>query len=178
MNPWHDVPSGDNPPQMLNALIEIPKGSKAKYEICKQTGLLRLDRVVYGAMHYPINYGFIPQTLCGDGDPLDILVLSQIAFEPRSIVPAKPIGVMRMYDKGADDKIIAVCAHDISVCDIDHIDKLPHYLQQEILHFFEHYKNLEQKITLINGIEGIDIAQKIILENIEAYKAAFGQRKD
>jgi inorganic pyrophosphatase len=173
MHPWHDIEAGDSPPRLLNALIEIPKGSKAKYEICKTTGLLKLDRVIYGAMHYPINYGFVPQTLCGDGDPLDILVLSQIALEPRSLVAATPIAVMRMYDKGEDDKIIAVCANDISVAHIDHIDKLPPHLYQEILHFFRHYKNLEQKITLIEGIQGIEIAHKIIVDNMAAYQQKF-----
>ena len=110
MHPWHDVSIGEQAPEIVNAIIEIARGSKAKYEVDKQTGLLRLDRVLHAAFYYPINYGFIPQTYAGDGDPLDILVLSQIDFEPLSIVTAKVIGVMRMIDKGEDDKIIAVCA--------------------------------------------------------------------
>ncbi|MDX9812466.1 MAG: inorganic diphosphatase, partial [Bacteroidales bacterium] len=112
-NPWHCVSPGDKLPNIVNGVIEIPKGSRAKYELDKESGLLRLDRVLYTSVYYPANYGFIPQTYCGDKDPLDILILSQIEVVPLTIVPAKVIGVMRMLDGGeADDKIIAVAAGD------------------------------------------------------------------
>ncbi|MGB5024377.1 MAG: inorganic diphosphatase, partial [Saprospiraceae bacterium] len=116
MNPWHDVSPGEQTPEFVNGIIEIPKGTRAKYEIDKVSGLLKLDRVLYSSVYYPANYGFIPRTLCEDKDPLDILVLSQLEFVPLCLVSAKVIGVMRMSDQGdADDKIIAVCAGDPSV---------------------------------------------------------------
>lgn len=142
-HPWHDVNIGPNCPHEINAIIEISRGSRAKYEVDKATGLLRLDRVLYTAFYYPINYGFIPQTYAGDGDPLDILVLSQIDIEPLSIVTAKVVGVMRMHDKGVDDKIIAVCSNDISVDHINELSELPPHLTHELKHFFQHYKQLE-----------------------------------
>jgi inorganic pyrophosphatase len=104
MNPWHDIEIGKNSPHIVNAIVEIPKGSRAKYELDKETGLLKLDRVLYSSVYYPANYGFIPQTYCDDGDPLDVLVLSMIDIQPLCIVRAKIIGVMRMLDSGeADD---------------------------------------------------------------------------
>lgn len=109
MNPWHDVSPGDNLPVTVNAIIEIPKNTRAKYELDKESGLLKMDRVIYSSMYYPHNYGFIPKTYCDDNDPLDILVISQIPIVSMCIVEAKIIGVMRMVDQGeADDKIIAV----------------------------------------------------------------------
>src|SRR5580704_6402581 len=112
-HPWHQVSPGENIPEIVHAVIEIPKGSKAKYEIDKESGLLKLDRVLFSSVHYPANYGFIPQTYCDDHDPLDILVLGQDAVVPLSIMVAKPIGMMKMMDQGeADDKIIAVHAND------------------------------------------------------------------
>jgi len=148
-HPWHDVPFGDENPQTVNAIIEISRGSRAKYEVDKQTGLLRLDRVLNTAFYYPVNYGFIPQTYAGDGDPLDILVLSQIDFEPLSIVRAQVIGVMRMIDKGEDDKIIAVCADDISVNHIHNMDELPPHFIHELKHFFLRYKELEHQSDVV-----------------------------
>src|SRR4051812_32954358 len=113
MHPWHDIPLGDGADELVPAFIEIPKGSKIKYELDKETGLLRVDRILFSAVHYPANYGFIPRTYCGDGDPLDILVLCQEAVEPMCIMRARPIGFLQMRDdKGIDDKIIAVHADD------------------------------------------------------------------
>ena len=169
MNPWHDVSPGKLAPKIVQVIVEIPKGSRAKYEIDKETGLLKLDRVLYASMYYPANYGFIPQTLCGDGDPLDILVISQINFEPRCLVRAIPIGVMRMQDKGQDDKIVAVCADDISVAHIDHIDDLPLSFKNELLNFFEEYKKLEGHKVLISPMEGAAKAAQIIMESIDLY---------
>ena len=134
-HPWHGVSSGSNAPRIVNAIIEIPQGSRAKYEIDKQSGLLKLDRVIYSSFYYPMNYGFIPRTYGGDKDPLDILVLSSINIQPLCIVEAKVIGVMQMIDAGdADDKIIAVANHDMSVNHINNIEELPkHFTGQENL---------------------------------------------
>ena len=128
-NPWHNVSAGDNIPNEVIGIIEIPKGTRAKYELDKESGLLKLDRVLYSSVYYPANYGFIPQTYCDDKDPLDILILSQIDIVPMCIVPAKIIGVMRMLDNGeADDKIIAVAVGDPSVSHINDISELPNDL--------------------------------------------------
>ena len=125
-NPWHSVSFGKDVPNVVNAIIEIPKNSRAKYELDKDTGLLKLDRVLYSSVYYPANYGFIPRTYCDDKDPLDILVLSQIEMQPLCLVEAKIIGVMRMLDQDeADDKLIAVCSHDMSVAHINDISELP-----------------------------------------------------
>jgi inorganic pyrophosphatase len=124
-NPWHSVSYGDNVPHTVNAVIEIPRNSRAKYELDKETGMLKLDRVLYSSVYYPANYGFVPQTYCDDNDPLDILVLSQIDMQPLCLVEAKIIGVMRMLDQGeADDKLIAVCANDMSVAHINDINEI------------------------------------------------------
>src|SRR5665213_3288005 len=113
MHPWHNVEVGDQAPQLLNCVIEVPKGSKVKYELDKKSGLIIVDRILFSSVHYPANYGFVPQTYCADNDPLDILVLGQEEVVPLSIMRAKPIGVMKMTDQGeADDKIIAVHADD------------------------------------------------------------------
>jgi len=169
-HPWHDVETGIHAPENVNAIIEISRGSKAKYEVDKPTGLLRLDRVLHAAFYYPINYGFIPQTYAGDGDPLDILVLSQIDFEPLSIVTASVIGVMRMIDKGTDDKIIAVCTNDISVNNITSLEELPPHLMSEIRHFFEQYKKLEHTEVEVDQFMGKEEAYEIIRESMESYK--------
>lgn len=142
MNPWHDVSPGDHTPELVNGIIEIPKGTRAKYEIDKVSGLLKLDRVLYSSVYYPANYGFIPRTLCEDKDPLDILVLSQLEFVPLCLVSAKVIGVMRMVDQGdADDKIIAVCAGDPSVNHINDISELPKHFISELRNFLKTIRN-------------------------------------
>ena len=164
-HPWHDVNIGNSSPQIVNAIIEISRGSKAKYEVDKETGLLRLDRVLHSAFYYPINYGFIPQTFAGDGDPLDILVLSQIDIAPLSIVTAKVIGVMRLIDKGIDDKIISVCANDISVSHINSLEELPPHLMSEIKHFFEQYKKLEHTEVVVDEFFSKEKAYEIIDQN-------------
>ncbi len=169
-HPWHDVETGIEAPSTVNAIIEISRGSKAKYEVDKATGLLRLDRVLHAAFFYPINYGFIPQTYAGDGDPLDILVLSQVDIQPLSIVTAKVIGVMRMIDQGMDDKIIAVCANDISVAHIGSLDELPPHLMSEIRHFFEQYKKLEHTEVVVDQFMDKEKAFEIINQSIFDYK--------
>jgi len=173
-NPWHSVSFGTQVPDLVNAIIEIPKGSRAKYELDKATGLLKLDRVLYSSVYYPANYGFIPQTYCDDNDPLDILVLSQIEMQPLCLVEAKVIGVMRMLDQGeADDKLIAVCAHDMSVNHINDISELPPHFIDELRHFFEEYKKLEQKVVQIAEFQNARLAKKILSHAINDYEAKF-----
>lgn len=169
-HPWHGVSRGNSAPYLVNGLIEIPKGSRAKYEVDKESGLLRLDRVIYSSMYYPANYGFIPQSYCGDRDPLDILVLTQIEVVPLCIVPAKVIGVMRMIDSGdTDDKIIAVCAGDPSVNHIQDISELPEHFHLELRNFFEEYKKLEKKHVVVADFLNREIAMQIVEESFVAY---------
>lgn len=174
INPWHQVAIGSQCPNVVQAVIEISKGSKAKYELDKETGMLRLDRVLYSSFYYPANYGFIPQTLGEDHDPLDILVLSQIDVQPLCIIRAKAIGVMRMKDNNeADDKIIAVAADDISVSHIDNIDELSPHFTIELKHFFEEYKKLENKTVQVEEIQDAAIAKQIIQQAISDYHGKF-----
>lgn len=173
-HPWHEVSPGKNPPEFVNGIIEIPKGSRAKYEIDKESGLIKLDRVIYASMYYPLNYGFIPQTLGEDHDPLDIVVLTQVAVVPRCLIPSKVIGVMRMVDRGeADDKIIAVAEQDASVSHIHEIEELPEYFKVELKHFFENYKTLENKKVVVDEFQSREKALEIILKSIDFYKKTF-----
>ena len=170
-NPWHSVNIGDHTPDVVNSIIEIPKNTRAKYELDKQSGLLKLDRVLYASMYYPANYGFIPKTYCDDNDPLDILVLSQITIVPMCIVSAKVIGVMRMLDQGEhDDKIIAVAEHDMSVNHYNDISELPDHFIIELRNFFEDYKKLEHKTVEVRDFLGADIAREIVQQSIFDYK--------
>ena len=174
MNPWHDVSAGDNTPSEVTGIIEIPKGSRAKYELDKDSGLLILDRVLYSAVYYPHNYGFIPQTYCDDNDPLDILVLSQVDIQPLCLVNAKVIGVMRMIDNGeADDKIIAVANGDMSVMHINDISELPSHLLREVRNFFETYKRLESKEVVVEDFQSKEVALEIIEQSFKDYDAKF-----
>src|SRR5947209_14931194 len=133
MHPWHDVDLGRQAPDLVPVVIEVPKGSKTKYELDKKSGLIKVDRILFSSVHYPANYGFIPQTYCDDHDPLDILVLGQVAVVPLVVMRAKPIGVMRMIDQGeTDDKIIAVHADDPEYAPIDALDKLPAHRMAEV----------------------------------------------
>jgi inorganic pyrophosphatase len=173
-HPWHEVRIGDNPPENLNAIIEIPRGSRAKYEIDKESGLIKLDRVIYASMYYPLNYGFIPQTLGEDHDPLDIVVLTQVSVVPRCLIPSKVIGVMRMIDRGeADDKIIAVAEQDASVSHIRDVSELPEFFRVELKHFFENYKTLENKKVVVDEFLGKDQAFPIIERSISFYKETY-----
>jgi len=175
-NPWHKVRLGDNAPEVVNGIIEIPKNTRAKYELDKESGLLLMDRVIFSSMYYPANYGFIPRTYCDDDDPLDILVLSQINVVPMCIVSAKVIGVMRMLDDGEkDDKIIAVAANDMSVNYMNDITDLPAHFVKELQNFFEDYKKLEQKTVEVEQFQDAGVARAIIEKSIEDYKVLIGQ---
>ncbi|HMN48341.1 MAG TPA: inorganic diphosphatase [Ignavibacteriaceae bacterium] len=169
-NPWHSVASGKDVPRNVNAIIEIPKGSKGKYELDKASGLLRLDRVLYSSVHYPANYGFIPQTYCDDRDPLDILVICSIDVDPLSIIEAKVIGVMHMLDDDEqDDKIVAVANNDMAVNYINDISELPPHTVVELRRFFEDYKKLEHKQVIVEQFLGREDAYKIITDAVELY---------
>src|SRR5262249_44649183 len=156
MHPLHDIYVDDRQiDDAFPAVIEVPQGSKNKYELDKETGLIRLDRVLYSAVHYPANYGFIPRTHCEDGDPLDVLVLGQEPVYPLTIVTARAIGVMRMRDeKGLDDKILAVNVVDPSVQEYKDREELPTHVLREIKRFFEDYKTLEHKTVEVEDILG------------------------
>lgn len=170
-NPWHNVDSGYVEGNLVNGIVEIPKNCRAKYELDKKSGLLMLDRVLYSSVYYPANYGFIPQTFADDGDPLDILVLSQIAVTPLCIVPARILGVMRMLDQGeADDKIIAVADGDPSVRHFNDISELPEHTISEMRSFFEDYKKLEKKEVTVEEFQGRETAIRILEECLEKYK--------
>ncbi|HRI26226.1 MAG TPA: inorganic diphosphatase [Ferruginibacter sp.] len=174
LHPWHGAHYGDKAPQVVNGLIEIPQGSRAKYEIDKKTGLLKLDRVIYSSFHYPINYGFIPQTLGLDGDPLDILVMCTESIEPLCLVEATVIGNMQMIDTGvADDKIIAVASKDPGVNYINNIGDLPGHFIAVLKNYFEQYKVLENKKVEIDEFQDKAAAYKVIEEAIALYKTKF-----
>lgn len=171
MNPWHKVPVGDEAPDVVNGIIEIPQNTRAKYELDKETGLLKMDRVIYSSMYYPHNYGFIPQTYCDDQDPLDILVLSKISIVPMCLVEAKVIGVMRMLDGGEmDDKIIAVVNNDMSVQHFNDISELPAHYIKEMRNFFEDYNKLENKTVAVEDFQNAEIAKEILEQSIKDYK--------
>jgi inorganic pyrophosphatase len=172
MHPWHDTYLDDTSvATAFPVIIEIPKGSKNKYELDKETGLLRLDRVLYSAVHYPADYGFIPRTYCDDGDPLDALVLSQEPVFPLTIVEARAIGVMRMRDeKGVDDKIIAVSVHDPAFADYTDRSQLPAHVLRQVRRFFEEYKTLEHKQVVVEDMLGPADAIRIVTESLELYR--------
>jgi inorganic pyrophosphatase len=172
MHPWHDAYVDDA--QIATAfpvVVEIPKGSTNKYELDKETGLLRLDRVLYSAVHYPADYGFIPRTYCDDGDPLDVLVLGNEPVYPLTIVESRAVGVMRMRDeKGIDDKIVAVSVRDPSVADYTDKAQLPPHVLRQVRRFFEDYKVLEHKQVVVEELLGPEEALAIIREALELYR--------
>jgi inorganic pyrophosphatase len=169
-HPWHDIAVNEPVEDWFPAFIEIPKGSKLKYELDKDTGLLRVDRVLFSAVHYPANYGFIPRSYCEDGDPLDVLVLGQEPVVPMCIMRARAIGRMQMKDeKGPDDKIISVHIDDPAVREISHIRELPRHTLLELGRFFEDYKTLEHKLVEVKDFDGPYEANRAIREALVAY---------
>jgi len=176
MNAWHDFDSKRIQPEDFVAVIEIPKGGKKKYELDKETGLLRLDRVLFTSTHYPANYGFIPGTLSQDHDPLDVLVLCQECLDPMVIVECYPVGVLKMIDEDEEDeKIIAIPKGDPSLNLYQDLGDLPPHQFQEIKHFFEVYKFLENKVTYVEEILNREKAVEIIADAIKSYQSVFGR---
>ena len=172
VHPWHDLPNDTHhASDYFNVVIEIPRGSKVKYELDKPSGHLKVDRVLYSSVIYPCNYGFLPRTYCDDGDPLDVLVLGLEPVYPMSILTARAIGVMHMMDEGQrDDKIIAVHTTDPSMAVYNDIEELPQHLFREIQKFFETYKDLEGKTVEVNTLHGSKKAMKVVLESMELYR--------
>lgn len=176
MNIWHDISKERIQKDSFIAVIEITKGCKNKYELDKETGLLRLDRVLYTATHYPANYGFIPRTLAGDNDPLDVLVLCQENILSLTEVECYPIGVLTMIDnEEEDEKIIAVCKQDPYLNMYQDITEVPSQLSAEMMHFFEVYKQLEGKPTVVEKMAGRKEAEQIIEKSIRTYEEKYGK---
>jgi inorganic pyrophosphatase len=178
MNFLHELSPGSDIPRLINVVVEIPKGSRNKYEYAKDSGVFKLDRVLYSPFVYPAEYGFVPQTHYDDGDPLDVLVMMNLPTFPGCIIEARPLGMLRMIDSGeADSKILAVPATDPY---FDHYQSLadvsPHYLR-EIEHFFQAYKTLQNKVTQTQGWASLEETLADIVKSVEAYKAKFPQMK-
>ena len=172
MNPWHDVFPGTDL-KKIRAIVEIPKGSKNKYELDKETGLIKLDRVLYSSFQYPVNYGFIPQTLETDNDPTDVLIMGE-KIDQEIIVEVLPIGMLFMNDQGkADNKILCVALGDPLVNEITDIKQVPKHLLNELVHFFTHYKDLEGKRVKVKGWGGPHKAREEILKALLEYKRKF-----
>jgi len=173
-NIWHDMDSSRIHPENFMVVIEIPKGSKAKYELDKQSGLLKLDRILHTSTHYPANYGFIPHTYADDLDQLDVLVLCSESIQPLTLIQCYPIGVITMLDNGRnDEKIIAIPFNDPTYNEYRDISELPKHIFEEMTHFFTVYKSLEHKETVVDEVKGREEAIKIIEATIKSYKEKF-----
>ncbi len=173
-HPWHDVQPGENLPRDFTAVIEISMGSNVKYELDKKTGLLRVDRILYSAVYYPANYGFIPQTFAEDDDPLDVLVLCQEPVAPLTLVAARAIGLMTMVDTGKPDhKIVAVALDDPEFAPLRDLNELPHHRLAMLRRFFQDYKQLEQKEVHVDEFQGAPAALPIIHNALAAYRKLF-----
>lgn len=178
MNIWKECDPKRVTPEEFLCVIEISKGMKNKYELDKETGLLRLDRILYSSSQYPHNYGFIPLTYAKDKDPLDVLLICSEKIDPLALVRARPIGMIQMIDQGfADEKILAICPDDPFYCDFTDIHQLPEHIVKEIAYFFETYKVLEGKDTLVPGMRGREDAIDTIKEAIASFKELFGEGK-
>jgi inorganic pyrophosphatase len=175
MNSWHDFPPERIKPDDFYVIIEIPKGSKKKYELDKETGLLRLDRILFTATHYPMNYGFVPRTLADDGDPLDVLVLCSEVLDPLTEVQCFPVGVVRMVDnKETDEKIIAIPFRDPTFSGFRDVHTLPRHIISEVSHFFDVYKALEHSVTSVQETQSREDAVEIISRSIDRYRELHG----
>lgn len=174
MNIWHDINADRITPESFTCVIEISKGSKKKYELDKETGLIILDRILHASVHYPANYGFIPRTYGDDKDPLDVLLLCSETIEPLTLVEAYPIGVMHMVDNGEnDEKIIAIPFKDPVYNSYKDMSELPKHIFEEMKHFFTVYKDLENKKTIVEKFGNANDAKKIIEDCIKNYKEKF-----
>jgi inorganic pyrophosphatase len=174
MNLWHELPAGPNAPNTIYVIVEIPKGSRNKYEYHKTAGIIKLDRVLYSSLHYPGDYGLIPRTYYEDGDPLDAIVMINEPTFPGCIIEARPIGVFRMMDKGLpDDKILTVPATDPIFNDYNDISDIPKHFLKEVAHFFQVYKDLEGAYTESIGWESVESAHNKIRHALELYSTSF-----
>jgi inorganic pyrophosphatase len=175
LHPWHDIATGPRPPDELTAVIEIPTNERNKYELDKTLGIFRLDRVLYSAVHYPGDYGFLPRTLGEDGDPLDVLVLMTIPVFPGCLVDARPIGLFHLLDRGvADEKVLAVPLGDPYSEGLSDLGDVPAHYLKEIEHFFQVYKDLEGTRTETRGFEGAGAAREAVVRAMELYQSKFG----
>ena len=175
MHPWHDLPLG-SVAEAFNVVIEVPKGGTVKYELDKESGMLRVDRVLYSAVFYPANYGFIPRTLGGDGDALDVLVLMDQPVDPFSVLHARAIGALPMVDEaGEDEKILAVCCGDPGYAHYTDLADLPEHQQQQIDRFFQDYKTLERKSVKTMSFMDRAAALDVIRDGADRYARAFGE---
>jgi inorganic pyrophosphatase len=173
-HPWHETSPGLNPPEFINGIIEISAGMRTKYEVDKETGLLKLDRVLYSSVIYPANYGFIPQSLGDDLDPLDIMILCREPIQPLCLVPCRVIGVMRMIDQGLDDdKILAVAENDANTKHLNDISELASHFKLELKEFFESYKKLEEKTVTVPDFLGKSVALEIVRTALDFYKTKY-----
>jgi inorganic pyrophosphatase len=178
LHPWHDIPTGPDAPRVVNAIIEIPTNERNKYELDKDLGIFRLDRVLYSAVHYPGDYGFLPRTLGDDGDPLDVLVLMKIPVFTGCLVECRPIGLFHLIDKGkGDEKVLAVPMRDPYSDHIQSLEDIPPHTLKEVEHFFQVYKDLEGVSTRTRGFEGVEEAQATIERAQALYKKKFGRKR-
>ncbi len=176
MHLWHDISPGDDAPETVCVVVEIPKGSRNKYELDKKTGLISLDRVLYSSLHYPGDYGLIPQTYYDDGDPLDILVMTNSPTFPGCLLEARPIGLFRMTDRDQpDDKVLAVLKNDPFFAEYKDISDIPQHFLAEMAHFFSVYKDLEHVRTQGLGWEPAAAARQAIRHAIRLYHKSYGQ---
>lgn len=174
MNLWHELPPGPNPPEVIYTIVEIPKGSRNKYEYHKSAGVIKLDRVLYSSLHYPGDYGLIPRTYYEDGDPLDVLIMINEPTFPGCVIEAKPIGIFRMMDMGLpDDKILAVPSTDPLFDGYNDISDIPPHYLREVAHFFQVYKDLEGGRTEPIGWEPFTAARERIQHAIDLYRTQF-----
>ena len=176
MNLWHDVSMGKNAPEEINVIVEINKGSKNKYEIDKETGLIALDRALHTAQDYPFDYGFVPQTVWDDNDALDVVLLTTYPLAPGILVAARPVAIMGMTDSGeADDKIIAVPIGDPRWAEVKDLNDINKHTLKEIHHFFETYKQIQKKVVEVDGFKGASDAREAVAHSIKLYKEKFGK---
>ena len=177
MNLWHEISAGENIPELVNVIIEIPKGSKNKYEIDKHTGLIKLDRAMKTSQDYPFDYGFVPQMLWEDNDALDVVVLSTYPLAPGILVEARPVGIMKMIDGGeGDDKLIAVPDSDPRWDNVKDLKDINPYTLKEIKHFFETYKTIEGKVVEIKGFQGKDKAEAAVKKGMKLYEKEYPKK--
>lgn len=171
-HPWHDITPGEDLPREFTVVVEIPTGSKVKYELDKETGLMRVDRILYSAVHYPANYGFIPQTLAEDDDPIDVLVLCQEKVEPMALITARAIGLMTMVDSGKKDhKILAVASHDPAYNTFHDASELPPHRLHMLRRFFQDYKTLEEKKVEVDEFQSVETTWPVINDALERYSS-------